>query len=70
MLAGVHAQSAGSAAEAVALGSELAGVAHLAVQLVLMLVGVGRVEELVAQACREITNAIIHNGSKLVTTET
>lgn len=51
MLAGVHAEGAGAAAETVALGSEFASVTHFAEQLVLMLVGVGRVQELVAQAC-------------------
>ena len=46
---GVHAEGTGTAAEAVTFGSELAGVAHAAEQLVLVLVGVGRVQHLVAQ---------------------
>lgn len=50
MSAGVHGKSASSAAESVALGSILASVADLAEELVLVLIGVGRVQELVAQA--------------------
>jgi len=50
---GVHAEGTGTAAEAVTFGSELAGVAHAAEQLVLVLVGVGRVQHLVAQVALE-----------------
>jgi len=45
----VHAESAGTTAESVALRSVFASVADLAEELVLVLVGVGRVQELVAQ---------------------
>lgn len=51
MSAGVHGQTASAAAEAVALGSVLAGVAVLAEQLLLVLGAVGGVQGLVAQAC-------------------
>ena len=49
----VHAQSAGTATEAVAFRSELAGVTHPAEQFTLVLVGVGRVQHLVAQVYGE-----------------
>jgi len=49
----VHAQSAGTATEAVAFRSELAGVTHPAEQFTLVLVGVGRVQHLVAQVALE-----------------
>lgn len=51
--AGVHRQTAGTAAESVALGSVLAAVAIFAVQLVLVLSAVGRVEHLAAHSALE-----------------
>ena len=56
MSSDVHGEGAGTATESVALGSVLASVAHLAEELVLVLVGVGRVQKLVAQACRSKMN--------------
>lgn len=53
VLAGVHAQAAGTTAEAVALGAVLPGVAVLAVQLALVLSAVGGVQHLVAHAAFE-----------------
>ena len=49
MSTGVHAEGAGTSAESVAFRAEFAGVAHTAKQLVLVFVGVGRVQHLVAQ---------------------
>ena len=53
MSAGVHAQAARAAAEAVALGSVLAGVAVLAVQFLFVLGAVGGVKHLLAHAALE-----------------
>lgn len=53
MGAGVHAQAARAAAEAVALGSVLAGVAVLAVQFLFVFGAVGRVEHFTAHAALE-----------------
>lgn len=50
---GVHRQAAGTATEAVTLGSVLAAVAIFAVQLVLVLGAVGRVEHLAAHSALE-----------------
>lgn len=47
---GVHRQAAGTATESVTLGSVLAAVAIFAVQLVLVLGAVGRVEHLAAHS--------------------
>lgn len=51
MLALIHGQAASSATEAVALRAELAGVADFAIQLVLMLGAVCRVERFIAKTC-------------------
>lgn len=53
VLALVHGQAAGTAAEAVALGSELAAVALLAKQLTPVLAGVGAIQPLVAKTANE-----------------
>jgi len=53
VLAGVHAQAARAAAEAVALGAVLAGVAVLAVELAFVLSAVGGVQHLVAHSAFE-----------------
>lgn len=53
VFAGVHAQAASAAAEAVALGAVLPGVAVLAVELALVLSAVGGVQHLVAHAAFE-----------------
>lgn len=50
---GVHRQAAGTATESVTLGSVLAAVAIFAVQLVLVLGAVGRVEHLAAHSALE-----------------
>ena len=50
MFAGVHAQGASTTAESVSLRSVLASVTNLTKELVLVSVGVGRVQHLVAQA--------------------
>jgi len=51
VLAFVHGQTAGSATEAVALRTELAAVAHFAVQLALVLGAVCRVQRFAAKTC-------------------
>ena len=53
MFSDVHAQSSGSTAESVSLGSVLASVTNLTKELVLVSVGIGRVQHLVAQAAFE-----------------
>lgn len=50
MFADVHAQSSGTTTESVSLRSVLACVTNLTEELVLVSVGVGRVQHLVAQA--------------------
>jgi len=50
---GIHAERTGSAAESVTFGSEFTAVAVAAEQLVLVLVGVGRVQHFVAQVALE-----------------
>lgn len=50
---GVHRQAAGTAAESVSLGAVLSAVAIFAVQLVLVLGAVGRVEHLAAHSALE-----------------
>ena len=50
MFSDVHAQSSGTTAESVSLRSVLASVTNLTEELILVSVGVGRVQHLVAQA--------------------
>ena len=51
VLALIHGQAASATAESVALGPEFAAVAGFAVQLVLVLGAICRVEQLAAQTC-------------------
>ena len=59
MLALVHGQAAGSAAESVALRAELAAVADFAKQLALVLGAVCRVERFAAKTCN--TRWLLHD---------
>lgn len=59
MLALVHGQAASSAAEAVALGTELAAVADFAVQLALVLGAVCRVEQFAAKTCNTRSSPVV-----------
>jgi len=53
MSASVHGQGSSTATESVALRTELTGMAHLAKEFVLVSVGIGRIQHLVAQAAFE-----------------
>lgn len=58
MFTDVHAQGSGTSAESVSLRSEFTSVTNLTKELILVSVGVGRVQHLVAQTCHSISNVI------------
>ena len=65
MSAGVHGQGSSTTAKSVSLRTELTGMAHPAAEFVLVSVGIGRIQHLVAQAlihvCTQYVNNIIFN---------